>query len=157
MFESAILNKIGYLLTTDNLQLGYKENHCTSHAIYVMHMCIDYFTQYGSNVFAAFLDCSKGFDKVDHSGIFLKLMDRKVPLCFLNIIIYWYRNLSSVVKWNGVYSESFQVTSGVRQGGILSPRLFILYVDDLLVALRNSKAGCHIVDSFLAAIMYADD
>ena len=92
-----------------------------------------------------------------HIGIFLKLIDRNVPLCFLEVIIYWYRNLSSVVKWNNVFSESFLVTSGVRQGGILSPRLFIMYVDDLLVLLRNSKAGCHIAELFVAAIMYADD
>ena len=157
MFESAILNKIGHLLITDHLQFGYKRGHSTSHAIHVMRTCIDYFTSPGSNVFAAFLDCSKGFDKIDHSGIFQKLMDRKIPLYFLNVIVYWYRNLSSVVKWNGAFSESFQVTSGVRQGGILSPRLFIIYVNDLLVALRDSKAGCHIADLFVAAIMYADD
>ena len=157
MFESAILMKIGYLLKTDHLQFGYKTKHSCSHAVYVMRTCIDYFTENGSNVFAAFLDCSKGFDKVDHNGIFLKLIDRNVPLCFLEVIIYWYQNLSSVVKWNNAFSASFLVTSGVRQGGILSPRLFIMYVDDLLILLRKSKAGCHIAELFVAAIMYADD
>ena len=71
--------------------------------------------------------------------------------------MYWYLNLISVVKWNGIVSRTFKVTSGVRQGGILSPRLFTLYVDDLLLALRNSGVGCHIVDKFIGAIMYADD
>ena len=52
LFESAILNKVGYL------QFGYKTKHSCSHAVYVMPTCIDYFTQNGSNVFAAFLDCS---------------------------------------------------------------------------------------------------
>ena len=84
-------------------------------------------------------------------------MKRKVPLCFLRVITYWYSNLFSVVKWNDTLSRSFFVTSGVRQGGILSPRLFTVYVDDLLIALRKSGVGCHIVDSFVAAIMYADD
>ena len=84
-------------------------------------------------------------------------MKRKVPLCFLRVITYWYSNLLSVVKWNDTLSRSFFGTSGVRQGGILSPRLFTVYVDDLLIALRKSGVGCHIVDSFVAAIMYADD
>ena len=75
------------LMTTDHLQFGYKRGHSTSHAIYVMRTCIDYFTQHGSNVFAAFLDCTKVFDKVDHSGIFLKRIDRLIPLCFLNVNI----------------------------------------------------------------------
>ena len=65
--------------------------------------------------------------------------------------------MSSVVKWNGIFSRTFSVTSGVRQGGILSPQLFTIYVDDLLIALRKSGVGCHIIDKFIAAIMYADD
>ena len=123
----------------------------------MLKSCIDYFTEHGSNVLVAFLDCSKGFDKVDHHGIFIKLMERCVPLCFINVIMYWYLNLTSVVKWNDTFSRPFRVTSGVRQGGILSPRIFVVYVDDLIIALRKSGVGCHIVEQFVAAIMYADD
>ena len=157
LFEIAVLLKIGHLLKTDHLQFGYRPKHSTNHALYVLKSCVEYFTEHGSNALVAFLDCSKGFDKVDHHGIFIKLMNRGVPLCFLNIIMYWYLNMSSVVKWNNTFSRSFRVLSGVRQGGILSPRLFVIYIDDLLVALRKSGVGCHIVDLFVAAIMYADD
>ena len=87
--------------------------------------------------------------------VFLKM--RKIPLCFLNILRYWYSNLTSTVKWNGAYSRSFVVRSGVRQGGVLSPHLFAIYVDDLIVILRKLKVGCHILDEFVAALVYADD
>ena len=157
LFEHGLLMKIGHLLETDSLQYGYKKRHSTSHAIYALRSCVDYFTSRGSNVFAAFLDCSKGFDKVEHDGIFLKLVRRGVPLCVLRILKYWYSNLNSVVKWNNVISFSFSVRSGVRQGGVLSPHLFSIYVDDLIVTLRKLRIGCYIGDIFVASIVYADD
>ena len=157
LFEHAMLTKISHFLFTESVQFGYKKRHSTSHAIFSLKECIDYFTSRGSNVFAAFLDCSKGFDKVNHSGLFIKLMKRNIPICFLNLLIYWYSNLSSLVKWNGVFSETFRVYSGVRQGGVLSPRLFIVYIDDLIQQLKKLKIGCHIINIFLACIVYADD
>ena len=157
LFEHALLLKIGHLLITDPLQFGYKKRHSTSHAIYTLRTCIDYFTSHGSHVFTAFLDCSKGFDKVNHCGIFLKLMQRGIPLCILKLIMYWYSNLTSLVKWNNVLSSSFRVPSGVRQGGVLSPHLFAIYMDDLIADLRKLKHGCFISNLFLACIVYADD
>ena len=157
LFENAILSKIGHLLITDSLQFGYKKRHSCAHAVFSLRTCIDYFTERNSTVFTAFLDCSKGFDKINHSGIFIKLMQRNIPLCFLNILIYWYSNLSSTVKWNSSLSRSFVVKSGVRQGGVLSPHLFAIYVDDLIGELRKLKVGCYIKDVFIAALVYADD
>ena len=118
LFEHALLLKIGDLLESDPLQFGYKRGHSTVHAIYTLKTCIDYFTSRGSTVFCAFLDCSKGFDKVNHHGLFIKLIQRGVPLCILNLIIYWYSNLYSECKWNGFHSSAFPVPSGVRQGGV---------------------------------------
>lgn len=61
------------------------------------------------------------------------------------------------VRWNGILSDDFNVSNGVKQGGILSPILFSLYIDHLLVRIRNSKIGCHVGNIFVGAIGYADD
>ena len=45
----------------------------------------------------------------------------------------------------------------MKQGGVLSPRIFTMYVDDIIVRLRNRGIGCHLLSTFLACIMYADD
>ena len=108
-------------------------------------------------MFCSFLDASKAFDRLVHSGLFLKLMDRKVPIIFLNLIIYWYKDLKCRVKWGEHFSDWFLITAGVRQGGILSPDFYSIYVDDLVIKLKNSGKGCQFMTYFVAALFYADD
>ena len=59
--------------------------------------------------------------------------------------------------WNGALSDSFGATNGVKQGGILSPILFCLYIDELLVRINESGLGCHIGHVSYAGLGYADD
>ena len=49
------------------------------------------------------------------------------------------------------------MSRGVRQGGILSPSLFTLYLDDLLIELALTNVGCYWDDMFVGALAYADD
>ena len=104
-----------------------------------------------------FLDALKAFDRLVHSGLFIKLMERNIPMVFLRIIISWYDGLSCRVKWDGQHSQWFCVTAGVRQGGILSPDFYSIYVDSLINILKSSGVGCYIRDMFAAALFYADD
>ena len=157
LFEYLLMNKFGEYLRTDDLQFGYKSRLSASHAIYVLRECVNYFTTHGSNVLVTFLDCSKAFDKVSHFGIFLKLMEKGVPLCFLNLIIYWYSNMMVRVLWRQAQSDYFHVLTGTKQGGVLSPKIFTLYVDELFRRLRKQGVGCHIIEMFLACLLYADD
>ena len=157
VFEYLLLDKFGHYLETDDLQLGFKKSHSTSHAIFVLKECVNYYTMHGSNVIATFLDCSKAFDTVSHYGIFIKLMERQVPLCFLGIMMYWYLNMQARCLWQNVLSDYFHVPTGTKQGGVLSPRLFSLYMDGLIQRLRKKGVGCFILGVFLACLLYADD
>jgi len=49
------------------------------------------------------------------------------------------------------------IINGVKQGGVLSPVHFCLYIDVLLVALSKAGVGCFIDDYFVKALDYADD
>jgi len=75
----------------------------------------------------------------------------------MGLIMNWYSKLYSCVRWNGVFSDFFKVSCGVRQGGIMSPILFNLYVDDLIELLGDSGYGCYVSKTFIGCIMYADD
>ena len=59
--------------------------------------------------------------------------------------------------WNGVQSKWFLVVNGVKQGGVLSPVLFCVYIDGLLSAVCASRIGCSIGTMFVGIIAYADD
>ena len=61
------------------------------------------------------------------------------------------------VKWDKVNSAYFNVSNGVRQGGILSSKLFAIYVDDLSYELTLCKSGCYIDDQGMNHVVYADD
>ena len=104
-----------------------------------------------------FLDASKAFDRVNHWTLFRKLITRGVPMIFVRILAYWYQNQLFCIKWASTVSSFFTVSNGVRQGSILSPHLFALYVDDLSTQLNVCNNGCHLGDTSVNHLFYADD
>ena len=157
VFEHVLKSAFSDYLVTSQNQFGFKKGSSTSHAIHCLRETVDFYINNGSRVFCTFLDASKAFDRLIHSGLFLKLMDRKIPVVFLNLIIFWYSDLRCRVKWGKHFSEWFVLSAGVRQGGILSPDFYSIYVDDLIKKLMNSHKGCYYFGIFAAALFYADD
>ena len=157
ILEHTLRQLFSEFLTTSKLQFGFKGGSSTIHAIHCLKETVNYYCKRGSNVFVSFLDASKAFDRVVHAGLFLKMLNRNTPLIFLELIMYWYSELYCRVRWDEQYSNWFRIIAGVRQGGILSPDLYSLYVDDLVRILSEQKVGCHIRNRFLSVILYADD
>ena len=125
--------------------------------MFTVQQVVSYFNQRGSTVFMAAIDATKAFDRVCHVKLFKKLVERNVPHCLIAVLWDWYDKLYAVVIWNGATSRMFPVKCGVRQGGVLSPWLFNIYVDDLIARLEHSRNGCYVGGYFLGCIMYADD
>jgi len=144
-------------LGSSNRQFGFKKGSGCSTAIYTLRKVVDNFTLNNSTINICSLDLSKAFDNLNHSILFNKLMDRNVPCVIIKLLYCWYSKVFNVVKWGNDISALFKLSSGVRQGGILSPAFFALYVNDVLLKLEKSKLGCHIKLRCFNSLMYADD
>ena len=157
IFECCLLLKFDNYFTSSELQFGFKKHLGCGPALFNIQQIIKYFNTRGSTVFVTAVDASKAFDRVNHTILIDKLISRGVPTCCIHVIMCWYGKLFSSVRWNSVYSKEFKVAAGVRQGGILSPILFNLYVDDLIIELKHKGDGCYVLNCFVGCIMYADD
>ena len=94
---------------------------------------------------------------MNFTQLFQKLVERAIPAIVLRLVLFIYLNQVCFIRWNSVESFPFRVRNGVRQGAILSPSLFCVYLDTLFVQLRDSGIGCHLAGTYLGAFGYADD
>ena len=78
VLELILLERLEPLLHTSDVQFGFKAEHSTTHATYVLKETVNHFTKLGSSVYACFLDASKAFDRVCHSKLFQILSERGV-------------------------------------------------------------------------------
>ena len=125
--------------------------------IFTVKYVIKYYNLYNSPVYSCFLDASKAYDRVNHWALFKKLLKRSISVIIVRIIMFWYSKQEICIKWGNETSTCFTITNGVRQGDILSPTLFSIYMDDLSFILSESGIGCHIDDLCINHVFYADD
>jgi hypothetical protein len=155
--EHILFDRIQDYLTTLDNQFGFKQRQGTDVCIYVMKEIIDRYQDLDGCIYMCFLDASKAFDRINHTILFRKLINRGVPPYIVRILSYWYCSQTMYIRWGNSISEKFTVSNGVRQGGILSPHLFNVYVDNLSVDLCAHQVGCTIGHKVVNHLMYADD
>ena len=142
IFEYCVLNSNRDKLRASSLQFAYKPEHSTSQCTWVSKEIVSYYNNNGSDVYGCLLDCSKAFDKIRYDVLCDKLIAKGLPLSIVRIIMYMYLNGNAQVRWDGHTSNAFPVNNGVKQGSVISPLLFTLYVDELVDQLRESGFGC---------------
>ena len=158
VFEKTLLNRLLHLQSSiHHLQGGFRPHFSCLHSAFLLQEVIQSIRQKKKKAYVALIDVRKAFDTVWHAGLMGKLYEMSTPVYILQLIDNWYKNLSSAVLWQSATSRSFPIMQGVRQGAILSPLLYYIFVNELLVTLQNSGHGAYIDSIFCGAPMYADD
>ena len=156
-FDWLVIILEGNKLTTDELQFGFQANSSTSMCTWAIHTVIDYYNRHGRPVYACSMDLSKAFDLVAWCKLFPELQARGISPLILRCLINIYSKQMCNVRWGNKVSQSFYVCNGVRQGAVSSPILFCVYINNLIVKLRNSTVGCQLNGIYLGIWVYADD
>ena len=157
LLDWVILLSCDKALSSNDSQFGFKPKHSTSQCTFVIKEPVQYYLNGGSIVYGMLLDASKAFDRIQFIKLFRLLLSRGLCPVICRLIATLYTNQTSRVKWGSSFSETFSISNGVKQGGVLSPILFGVYINSLLDKLEHSRAGCYIGHIFMGAFGYADD
>ena len=110
------------------------------------------------DTFVAYIDFSKAYDRVNRGFLWNKLQSMGINGKMLTCIKSLYSNVSACVKLRpSEFTNWFRVSTGLRQGCLLSPLLFNVYINDLAMAIKEQCNGIEVGDSKICLSMYADD
>ena len=157
IFDYIILKNHSDILSSSDGQFGFKKGHSTMHCSYVVEEVISYYRSRDTPVYCVMLDASKAFDCVQYIKLFDLLLKKGLCPLVARFLANLYTCQIVRIKWGDHLTDSFRVRNGVKQGGVLSPILFNVYIDELLKTLKSTGIGCHIGNIFVGAFAYADD
>jgi hypothetical protein len=109
------------------------------------------------STFTAFIDLKKAYNCIDMSLLFTKLQDLGINGLMYHALFSLYRNVDSGVRLNGLCTNWFTVNCGLKQGYLLSPLLFNLFINDLVTLISSFDIGIDIGDEKLSILLYADN
>ena len=157
LYDFILFKMNNMMLRSSNLQFGFKENHSTSMCTFVFKEVSQYYINKGSYVHCMMIDASQAFDRVEYVKLFTLLLMRGLCPIVARFLVSCYTQQKLRIKWGNSMSNAFSVKNGVKQGGVLSPFLFAVYMDALLQKLEKLGFGCYVGNKFMGAIAYADD
>ena len=159
---SSILNHrlVAYLDNVDFLpeeQNGFRKHRsCEDHA-FVLSSVISSRMDQNQPSFVAFIDFAKAFDWVDQELLLYKLLRSSADGPFYFAIKSMYTKTRSSVKVNDDLSNWYETECGVRQGDVLSPTLFNIFLNDLSTELNSLRIGITLGDDRISHLLYTDD
>jgi hypothetical protein len=142
----------------DGAQNGFRKDHRTSDNIYILNTLIQKHKHEKRKLYACFVDLSKAFDNVWRHGLLYKMAEIGIQGKVFEIIRSMYENTEYSIKTNSGASRNFSLDIGVKQGCVLSPLLFNIYVNDMKDYFEPDACSPPTLDGIqVTHLLHADD
>ena len=139
-------------------QAGFRAKRSTVEQIFNCRILIEKHLQHQNDLFHNFIDFKKAFDRVWHDGLWQVLRNFNIEEGLIQCIEALYQNASSAVFLGNQVGEYFKTPVGVRQGCLLSPVLFNLFLENIMrETLQNFTPSVSIGGRPLCNLRFADD
>lgn len=143
VFEKIYVKKLKEVIDTKKLipehQFGFRNRHGTIEQVHRLVNKINKDLNAKRYCSAAFLDVSQAFDKVWHKGILFKIK-KLLPHSHFQLLKSYLTNRHFLVKQGSEYTDLYPIQSGVPQGSVLGPTLYLLYTADLPITRLTTVA-----------------
>ena len=161
MYSSILNKRLSKWSEVNNIvtdcQNGFRKGRSTIDQINTIITIVEKRKSQHKSTFAAFIDLRKAYDCVNRSMLWFKLREYGVSGNMYQSLKAMYIGTESRLRINAQYSNWFNVSAGLKQGCILSPLLFNLFINDLAETLTQTGVGIPIGDKKMPVLMYADD
>jgi hypothetical protein len=143
------------------LQGGYQREQDALTTCFVIDEVVNHCREEKEKVSVAYIDITKVFDTMWIDAMLFKMHCNKgIAGKTWRLIKNWYIDMKEFVFIGGKASRTYNLHQGTRQGGVLSqlsPWLFLIFIDDLIEQLKNTKAGIFLGSLYFGSPMFADD
>ena len=140
----------------DRFQFGFKEKHGSVDNAFILDSIIEISKSRGRPTYVCYIDLKSAFDMILRAALLWKMRKQGIKGKFFAIISSMFKKATSTVKWAGQLGETFENICGVLQGGVSSPQLFKIFLEDLVNYLDKS-CGISIGKEVICHLLLADD
>ena len=139
------------------LQIGFEKKARPADHLFVLKNLIDTYATNNKKLYACFIDFQKAYDSVWRIGLYYKLIKSGVDIEMVRLLKNMYDKTTQTLKINGKLTLPFKTSKGVRQGCVLSPRLFNLFINDIPEIFDEQCDPVKLGTINLQCLLYADD